>query len=58
MHGRSFFAVSFTRESHLCGVGAALAGDAPKAPKAKRQTRMSHEFNGRELGQSGMEILP
>jgi hypothetical protein len=58
MHGSNFFAVSFTRESHLCGVGAALALDAPKAPKTTRPSRMSHDLDGRELGRCGKEPSP
>jgi hypothetical protein len=58
MHGSSFFAVLFTRESHLCGVGAALAVDAPNAPKASRPSRMSHDLDSRELGQCGKEPSP
>jgi hypothetical protein len=58
MHGSSFFALSFTRESHLCGVGAALAVDPPKAPTATRQSRNSHDFDGREHGRCGKEPSP
>jgi hypothetical protein len=57
-HGRSFFAVLFTRESHLCGVGAALAVDAPKAPTATRPSRMSHDLDGRRLGRYDKEPSP
>src|SRR3954451_11576711 len=59
MHGRSFFAVLFTRESHLCGVGAAaLAADTPKAPEATRPSRMSHDFERRGIGRCGKEPSP
>src|SRR3954453_10986900 len=58
MHGRSFFAVLFARESHLCGVGPALALGAAKAPDATRPSRMSPDLNSRELGQCDMESLP
>src|SRR4051812_29118378 len=58
MHGRSFFAVSFTRESHLCGVGAPLAVDAPNAPKATTPSTVSHDHKSREHERCNKEPSP